>query len=89
VGSVDRRPIRFAPTAEPEAARRAPGRPKKHLLTVADVRAYLNVSRSTLYVLMNEGLPFLRVGHFRRFDLDVVLKWVAEQTAEERHARAG
>ena len=61
------------------AERPSRGRPRKHLLKLGDVAGYLNVSRTTFYELLKQGLPCYRVGAFRRFDLDAVMRWVEEQ----------
>ena len=56
-------------------------------LTVKQLSAALNVSRATIYRLINEGLPSVRIGHARRFPWSAVEAWVQEleeATATER-----
>ena len=45
-------------------------------LTVKQLSAALNVSRATIYRLINEGLPSVRIGHARRFPWSAVEAWV-------------
>lgn len=52
------------------------GRPKARLCDLNEVAAYLHVSRTTMYRLLDRGLPALRVGYVLRFDLAVVLEWI-------------
>lgn len=62
---------------------RGPGRPKKHLLQIKELAAYLAVSRGTVYNLLHEEplpglnpLPCYRVGYYLRFDLQEVLEYL-------------
>jgi excisionase family DNA binding protein len=41
--------------------------PLEPLLSIADLMKLLNVSRPTVYTLIDEGLPFIRFGRARRF----------------------
>lgn len=59
------------------------GRPKRHLLTIAEMAAYLNVSRGTIYRLLDDGLPCIRVGSHTRFDQAEVLAWLKAKQARE------
>lgn len=78
--------------AEKAAARAA--KPKRkpaakaatQLLTITDLATRVQVSRSTVYRLMDLGLPHLRVGFTVRFELAVVMQWFAEYTASGRKA---
>lgn len=56
------------------------GRPKARLCDLNEVAAYLHVSRTTIYRLLDRGLPALRVGYVLRFDLATVLEWIQEFT---------
>lgn len=56
------------------------GRPKARLCDLNEVAAYLHVSRTTMYRLLDRGLPALRVGYVLRFDLAVVLEWIQQFT---------
>ena len=52
------------------------------IMTVPDVAAYLNVSRSTVYRMVRDGqLPFFRVsiGGDLRFNREAIDKWIAER----------
>jgi excisionase family DNA binding protein len=78
--------------AEKAAARAA--KPKRkpaakaatQLLTLTDLSTRLQVSSSTVYRLLDGGLPHLRIGSVLRFDLPVVMQWFAEYTAAGRKA---
>ena len=50
-------------------------------LTVKQLSAALNVSRATVYRLINEGLPSVRIGHARRFLWSAVEAWCEDQEA--------
>jgi excisionase family DNA binding protein len=43
------------------------------LLTIAELAAWLHISRGQVYRLMEQGLPYNRLGD-RRFDRDAVLR---------------
>lgn len=63
-------------------SKKAPrGRPRARLCDLNEVAAYLHVSRTTMYKLLDRGLPALRVGFVLRFDLAEVLEWVRAFTA--------
>lgn len=69
-----------------EAAQGAPKRqrppkaPGGQLLDVNDLARYLKVSRTTIYRLLDQGLPHLRVGYHLRFDQPEVLRWLRAYT---------
>jgi len=63
--------------------KRGPGRPRKRLLTITDIGEYLQVGRTAVYKLLDEGMPNYRVGHVTRFDVDEVLAWLRERQARE------
>jgi excisionase family DNA binding protein len=48
------------------------------LLTTSQLAEWLNVSRPTIYRLLDQGLPAIRLtpGGDRRFDRTDVLKWL-------------
>jgi len=48
----------------------------RHLLTIDQVAAFLNVSPKTVRRLMQRGLPSVRVGRLVRFAERDVLRWV-------------
>ena len=50
------------------------------LLTIAELAAWLHISRGQVYRLMEQGLPYYRLGD-RRFDGDAVLRWLEERKA--------
>ena len=45
-------------------------------LTVEDVAEMLQVTRTTIYNLKKQGLPFIKLGKNIRFDQDDVIDWV-------------
>lgn len=53
------------------------------LLKVQELSDLLGVSRAQVYVLINKGLPVIKVGNNTRFDYEAVLGWLkAEQESE-------
>ena len=49
----------------------------ERLLTIEDLAGYLNISRRTVYRLLNEGtLPGFRVGSHMRFKRDEIELWL-------------
>jgi excisionase family DNA binding protein len=53
------------------------------LLDIGEMPELLNVSISTTYRLMQQGLPYLQDGSHRRFDEAEVMAWLRAQRAEE------
>ena len=54
------------------------------LLTLKDLAEYLNVSRRTIYRLLNgEKLPAYRVGKHRRFKREDIDEWLKDQKIDE------
>jgi excisionase family DNA binding protein len=49
------------------------------LVKVQTVCETLQVSRATLYRLIDKGLPVVKVGRSTRFDMKKVQKWIEEQ----------
>jgi len=47
------------------------------LLTARELMAFLKISRSTLYRLLEAGMPCISYGRLRRFDREDVLDWYA------------
>lgn len=45
-------------------------------LTVKQLSAKLNLSRATIYRLMDQGLPSVSIGHARRFSWPAVEAWL-------------
>lgn len=56
------------------------GRPRIRLCDLNEVAAYLHVSRTTIYRLLDRGLPSFRVGYVLRFDMTDVMTWIQEFT---------
>jgi len=50
------------------------------LLTVNEAADFLNVSRATVYNMINQkNLPYIKIGRSTRFDKDALMKWIVEQ----------
>jgi excisionase family DNA binding protein len=47
-------------------------------LSTKELMALLGVSRSTIYRLLDEGLPCLKVGGQNRFSKEEVIEWLEE-----------
>ena len=54
-------------------------------LTVEDVAEMLQVTRTTIYNLKKQGLPFIKLGKNIRFDEEDVIKWVRSNRQVEKH----
>jgi excisionase family DNA binding protein len=52
------------------------------LLTVNEAGRWLEVARSTVYLLMRKGLPYVQVGRFRRIDVQDLRAYVEAQRVE-------
>lgn len=53
------------------------------VLTIDDLSAYLQISKSTLYKLAQEGkVPGQKVGRHWRFHRETIDKWLAERPAK-------
>ena len=61
----------------------------EHYLTARELRAKLKVSRATLYRLMEQGLPSVKVGSARRFLWRAVEAWCEGQEVPTTEADAG
>jgi len=68
-----------SPDMQAATAVRGRGRPRTRLQNVNEIAAYLSISRTTLYTLMDEGMPFHRVGFYRRFERAAVMRWLSER----------
>ncbi len=53
-------------------------RKKEQYLSTNDLMSMLDISRSTVYRLMDRGLPSIKVGAVNRFPMDQVLAWLEE-----------
>lgn len=53
------------------------------VLTSDELCEALRISRSKLDGLVGAGLPYLRVGSTRRYQLSAVLEWLREQDEQE------
>ncbi len=47
-----------------------------HLMTPDECAEFLHIEVNTLYVMKSQGrIPFRKVGHLLRFDLDEIVEW--------------
>lgn len=53
-------------------------------LTVEDVAEMLQVTRTTIYNLKKQGLPFIKLGKNIRFDQEDVVDWVRSNRRVEK-----
>lgn len=51
----------------------------KELLTIKEIMKKLKLSKPTIYKLMDQGLPYKKIGNQLRFDADAVQEWVDQQ----------
>lgn len=51
-------------------------------LTIEDVAEMLQVTRTTIYNLKKQGLPFIKLGKSIRFNQDEVIDWVMTNSRE-------
>lgn len=54
-------------------------------LTVEDVAEMLQVTRTTIYNLKKQGLPFIKLGKNIRFDENDVVDWVRSNRQVEKN----
>ena len=54
-------------------------------LTVEDVAEMLQVTRTTIYNLKKQGLPFIKLGKNIRFVQDEVVDWVRSNRQVEKN----
>ena len=48
-------------------------------ISTKELMAFLGISRSTIYRLLDEGLPRLKVGGQNRFPKEEVIEWLKER----------
>jgi excisionase family DNA binding protein len=48
-------------------------------ISTKELMAFLRISRSTIYRLLDEGLPCLKVGGQNRFPKEEVIEWLKER----------
>jgi excisionase family DNA binding protein len=48
-------------------------------LSTKELMALLGISRSTIYRLLDDGLPYLKVGGQNRFPKEEVIEWLKER----------
>ena len=53
-------------------------------LSTKELMALLGISRSTIYRLLEAGLPCLKVGGQNRFHKEEVIEWLKEQDEAEK-----
>ena len=53
------------------------------LLTIDEARSILRVGRNTMYSLVREGLPALRLGKQIRIPLNAMLDWMEQHTIKQ------
>ena len=53
--------------------------PLQPLLTIADVCSMFQISRPTIYTLIEQGLPVIRFGKAVRFSSGSVQRWVTQR----------
>ena len=49
------------------------------LMTVSDLREFLQVSVPQIYLMINRGMPYLTTGKHKRFVAQDVIGWMREQ----------
>jgi excisionase family DNA binding protein len=54
-------------------------KPLLPLLTIADVCSMFQISRPTIYTLIDQGLPVIRFGKAIRFSSGSVQRWVTQR----------
>jgi NitT/TauT family transport system substrate-binding protein len=52
---------------------------EKQILTVQDLKEFLNISEATIYKWKRErGLPYIKIGRTLRFDKNNIIKWLEQ-----------
>ena len=51
----------------------------KNLMDTPQLAEYLSINKHTVYVWRNQGMPNIKVGSQYRYNIDDVLKWLAER----------
>ena len=49
------------------------------LMTISDLRDFLQVSVPQIYLMINRGMPYITTGHHKRFIANEVIGWMREQ----------
>ena len=56
-----------------------------HIMTIEQLAAYLKISQSTLYKLLQDGkLPGQKVGKRWRFHKEAIDRWLGERAEKEK-----
>lgn len=53
------------------------------LLTIDEARSILRIGKNTMYCLVQQGLPSLRVGKQIRIPEDKMLEWIEKMTMSD------
>lgn len=53
------------------------------LMTVSDLKNFLQVSVPQIYLMIKRGMPYLTTGSHKRFVAQDVMRWMREQTTRE------
>lgn len=48
----------------------------KKLLDTPELAEYIGVTKHTIYVWRNEGMPAIKIGKFYRYELEEVMTWL-------------
>ena len=51
----------------------------KNLMDTPQLAEYLSINKHTVYVWRTQGMPNIKVGSQYRYNIDDVLKWLAER----------
>lgn len=54
------------------------------LMTVNDLLDFLQVSRTQVYQMLKQGLPYVSIGHHKRFLAEEVIEWMRNHAALEK-----
>ena len=57
------------------------------LMTVSDLREFLQVSVPQIYLMINRGMPYLTTGKHKRFVAQDVIGWMREQVAGKERVK--
>ena len=57
------------------------------LMTVSDLRDFLQVSVPQIYLMINRGMPYVTTGHHKRFIASEVIGWMRAQTAGKERVK--
>ena len=60
---------------------------EKQILTVQDLKEFLNISEATIYKWKRErGLPHIKIGRTLRFNKDRILEWLEQHETGNKSA---